>query len=189
MTSAVKAALLVERRVSRMKADDAKGTTKELVLAVMLERRVSRTKAGVTLVTTRSSARARRLERTSSIASSHAGRAGVAAVGEQPPSLVAACRTPRRETGAGKPSLLSRAAALYPVPMIAVKAENDRLQVTIPTEGMSPDEVNDFVSWLRVESVVRRSRLTPGAAWKLSEVIKSDWWQANEGRFAPEAAQ
>jgi hypothetical protein len=37
---------------------------------------------------------------------------------------------------------------------------------------MTPGEVNDFVSWLRVESVVRRSRLTPEAAWKLSEDIK-----------------
>jgi hypothetical protein len=45
--------------------------------------------------------------------------------------------------------------------MIAVKAEHDRLQVTIPTAGMTPGEVNDFVSWLRVESVVRRSKLTP----------------------------
>ena len=53
--------------------------------------------------------------------------------------------------------------------MIAVKAESDRLQVTIPTEGMTPGEVNDFVSWLRVESVARRSQLTPEAAEKLSE--------------------
>jgi hypothetical protein len=53
--------------------------------------------------------------------------------------------------------------------MIAVKAEHGRLQVTIPTEGMTPEEVNDFVAWLRVESVVRHSRLTPDAAWKLSE--------------------
>ena len=73
--------------------------------------------------------------------------------------------------------------------MIAVKAENGCLQVTIPIEGMTPGEVNDFVSWLRVESVVRRSRLTPEAAWKLSEDINSDWWQANERRFTPEGAE
>ena len=54
---------------------------------------------------------------------------------------------------------------------------------------MTPGEVNDFVSWLRVESVVRRSRLTPEAAWKLSEDIKSDWWQANERHFTPEGAE
>jgi hypothetical protein len=70
--------------------------------------------------------------------------------------------------------------------MIAVKAENDRLQVTIPTEGLTPDEVNDLISWLRVETVARRSKLTPEAAWKLSEDIKADWWQANQHRFTPQ---
>ena len=74
--------------------------------------------------------------------------------------------------------------ALYLPTMIAVTAEHDHLQVTIPTAGMTPGEVNDFVSWLRLESVVRRSRLTPEAAWKLSEDVKSGWWQANEPRFA-----
>ena len=78
---------------------------------------------------------------------------------------------------------------MYLSRMIAVKAEHDRLQVTIPTAGMTPGEVNDFVSWLRVESVVRCSKLTPEAAWKLSEDIKSEWWQANERRFTPEGAE
>jgi len=72
---------------------------------------------------------------------------------------------------------------VYSSLLIAVKAENDRLQVTIPTQGVSPDEVGDFVSWLRVETIARRSKLTPEAAWKLSEDIKSSWWQANEHRF------
>ena len=72
---------------------------------------------------------------------------------------------------------------MYSSLLIAVKAENDRLQVTIPTQGVSPDEVGDFVSWLRVETIARRSKLTPEAAWKLSEDIKSSWWQANEHRF------
>ena len=67
--------------------------------------------------------------------------------------------------------------------MIAVKAEPGRLKVTIPTEGLTQEEVNRFVSWLRVESIVRRSRLTPETAWQLSEDIKADWWNANEKRF------
>ena len=73
--------------------------------------------------------------------------------------------------------------------MIAVKAENDSLQVTIPTAGMTPDEVQDFVSWLRVESVVRRSHLTPEAAWTLAEYLKSNWWRANERRFIPKGPE
>jgi hypothetical protein len=79
--------------------------------------------------------------------------------------------------------LLKPVLVLYIPTMIAVKAENGCLQVTIPTEGMTPDEVNDFVSWLRVESIVRCGQLTPQAAWKLSEDIKSDWWQANQQHF------
>ena len=70
--------------------------------------------------------------------------------------------------------------------MIAVKAENNCLQVTIPTEGLTPEEINDFVSWLRVEGIARRSKLTPEAAWHLSEDIKSSWWQANKDRFTPQ---
>jgi hypothetical protein len=73
--------------------------------------------------------------------------------------------------------------------MIAVKAEGDRVEVSIPTTGMTPEDVNEFISWLRVESIVRRSQLTPEAAWQLSEDIKSDWWQANEPRFIPKAPE
>jgi hypothetical protein len=70
--------------------------------------------------------------------------------------------------------------------MIDVRAEADRLQVTIPTAGLTPAEVSEFIAWLRVESVVRRSRLTPGAANRLAEDVKADWWQANERRILPE---
>ena len=68
--------------------------------------------------------------------------------------------------------------------MIAVKAEKDHVDISIPTEGMSPEDVSDFVSWLRVEGIVRRSKLTQTTAWKLSEDIKSSWWEANKHRFA-----
>jgi len=68
--------------------------------------------------------------------------------------------------------------------VIDVKTDHDCLQVTIPTAGLTPDQINEFVAWLRVESVLRRSRLTPEAARELSEQIKSGCWQANEHRFA-----
>ena len=80
-------------------------------------------------------------------------------------------------------------ARVYFVPMIAVKAEKDRLEVSIPTEGMTPEEISDFVSWLRVESILWRSKLTEAEAWKLSEEIKSEWWQANEHRFRSQGAE
>ena len=67
--------------------------------------------------------------------------------------------------------------------MIDVKAENGEVHITFPTDGMSPEQVNDFVTWLRVESIARRSKLTEQAAWQLSEEIKAGWWEKNKHRF------
>ena len=69
--------------------------------------------------------------------------------------------------------------------MIAVEANDHEIRVNIPTDGMSAEAVRDFVDWLRVEAVARRSRLTDDEAWKLSEDIKSTWWAQNKNRFAP----
>lgn len=67
--------------------------------------------------------------------------------------------------------------------MIEVKAEEGVVHMIFPTDGMSADQVNDFVTWLRVESIARRSKLSEEAAWKLSEEIKADWWEKNSSRF------
>jgi hypothetical protein len=67
--------------------------------------------------------------------------------------------------------------------MIDVKADNGAVHLDFSTEGMSPEQVNDFVSWLRVEAIARRSKLTEESARQLSEDIKADWWRKNESRF------
>ncbi len=67
--------------------------------------------------------------------------------------------------------------------MVDVQAENGVVRMTFATDGMSPEQVNDFVGWLRVEGIARRSKLTEEGAWKLSEEIKSAWWERNEERF------
>jgi len=67
--------------------------------------------------------------------------------------------------------------------MIDVKADNGTVQIIVPTDGMSVEQVNDFVTWLRVEAIARRSKLTPQAAWELSEDIKAGWWDRIKQRF------
>ena len=67
--------------------------------------------------------------------------------------------------------------------MIDVKADSGTVQITVPTDGMSVEQVNDFVTWLRVEAIARRSKLTPSTAWQLSEDIKTGWWDRNKQRF------
>ena len=73
--------------------------------------------------------------------------------------------------------------------VIEIKAEKDRVEISIPTEGMTPEEVNDLIGWIRLESIFSRSKLTEEEAWKLSEEIKSGWWEANKLRFAPDSAE
>lgn len=67
--------------------------------------------------------------------------------------------------------------------MIEVKEANGAVQMTFPSNGMSPEQVDDFVTWLRVEGLARRSRLTPENVFALSEEIKSGWWGKNKQRF------
>jgi hypothetical protein len=57
--------------------------------------------------------------------------------------------------------------------MIDVKAENGVVHMSFPTQGMSPEQVDEFVTWLRVEAIARRGKLTEEAAWRLSEEIKA----------------
>jgi hypothetical protein len=67
--------------------------------------------------------------------------------------------------------------------MIDVKADTRGVHLDFSTEGMSPEQVNEFVTWLRVEAIARRSRLTEASAHQLSEEFKAEWWRKNEGRF------
>jgi hypothetical protein len=68
--------------------------------------------------------------------------------------------------------------------MVAVEADKNQVRVSIPTEGMTPEEVSAFVSWLRLEGTLRRSRMTAESAWNLSEELKSAWWEARGSGFA-----
>ncbi len=67
--------------------------------------------------------------------------------------------------------------------MVDVKAEQGMVRMAFPTEGMSPEQVDDFVTWLRVEGIARHSKLSEQASWQLSEEIKGGWWEKNKGRF------
>jgi len=73
---------------------------------------------------------------------------------------------------------------MYSQLMIDVKAENGVVEIRIPTDGMSPKQINEFVIWLRAEVIARHSRLKQDAAWQLSEEIKASWWDKNKQRFS-----
>ena len=67
--------------------------------------------------------------------------------------------------------------------MVDVKVENGVIRLAFPTEGRSAEQVDAFVTWLRVEAIAWRSKLSAQAAWQLSEDIKASWWEKNQARF------
>jgi hypothetical protein len=83
----------------------------------------------------------------------------------------------------GRLALVAYGFSPYNVTMIDVNAENGVVHVDFSTEGMSPEQVNEFVTWLRVEAIARRSKLSEEAAWLLSEEVKAGWWDKNKWRF------
>lgn len=70
--------------------------------------------------------------------------------------------------------------------MVAIEADQHAIHLTIPTEGMPPEEVSLLVNWLRAEVVARRSKLTDAAARQLADEVNSGWWERNKARFVSE---
>ncbi len=67
--------------------------------------------------------------------------------------------------------------------MVAVEADKHQIRLTIPTEGMPPEDVDRFVAWIRAEAVARQSRLSDDDAMRLAEEVNEGWWQKNKARF------
>ena len=67
--------------------------------------------------------------------------------------------------------------------MVTVEANETEIRLTIPTDGIPHEEIDQFVGWLRAEVTARRSRLSEALAHQLAEEINSDWWEKNKSRF------
>ncbi len=59
--------------------------------------------------------------------------------------------------------------------MIAVETTPAGIHVIIPTGELEPSQLDEVLSWLRLESVTRRSAM--------AESGKAQWWAANKSRF------
>ena len=66
---------------------------------------------------------------------------------------------------------------------IETKKIKDRLLISIPTNEISAEEIEEFISSLKTEFVLRKSEMTEEEAEAISEEIKSDWWEKNGDRI------
>jgi len=73
--------------------------------------------------------------------------------------------------------------------MITIEATGHQIRLTIPTDGMLPEQINDFVAWLQVEAIARRSKLTDEDAKNLADEVNRSWWERNQDRFLAAACE
>ena len=67
--------------------------------------------------------------------------------------------------------------------IIETKKTKDHLLISIPTDEISAEEIEEIISSLKTEFVLRKSEMTEEEAEALSEEIKSDWWEKNDSRI------
>ena len=67
--------------------------------------------------------------------------------------------------------------------MIAVETIPAGIRVTIPTGEVDPSQLDEVLSWLRLESATRRSAMSEAEADAMAEIGKAQWWAENKGRF------
>jgi hypothetical protein len=59
----------------------------------------------------------------------------------------------------------------------------DKLTISVPTENMDDEEINDFISLFKTEFAARKSEMTAEQAEEISEEIKAVWWKKNKSRI------
>jgi len=67
--------------------------------------------------------------------------------------------------------------------MIAVEITPAGIRVTTLTGEVDPSQLDEVLSWLRLESVTRRSAMSEAESDALAESGKAQWWAENKSRF------
>lgn len=64
----------------------------------------------------------------------------------------------------------------------AVRDEK-KLTISISIDGMKTEEINDLLSFIEAELIVRRSKMTEEQAFEIGEEITASWWRENKDRI------
>jgi hypothetical protein len=70
--------------------------------------------------------------------------------------------------------------------MITVDSDETSVVLKIPKADLSPERLNAFIDWLRLESLVRQSQLDEAEADRIAKEAKTNWWRENKHRFIPD---
>lgn len=59
----------------------------------------------------------------------------------------------------------------------------NRLNISIPTDELNEDQIQDLVTMIRVESILSKSKLTQADADEIARDINRSWWEKNRHRI------
>lgn len=63
-----------------------------------------------------------------------------------------------------------------------VERQKNELVIRIP-EKIDPDSLQSFIDYLRVKTIVSKSRASKSDVARISGEIKKSWWKKNRSRF------
>lgn len=55
----------------------------------------------------------------------------------------------------------------------------ERLLISVPTDNISEEEIEELISYLKTDFLIRKSEMSESQAEEISESIKSGWWNEN----------
>lgn len=67
--------------------------------------------------------------------------------------------------------------------VIETKRTQKHFVISIPADEISAEEIEELISYLKTELILRKSEITEEGAEEISEQIKSDWWNENGSKI------
>lgn len=64
--------------------------------------------------------------------------------------------------------------------MITIKREKEQYIVSFPQDIVSMEDIQDFISWLRLEEITKKSEISDEEVFALAGQVKKDWWERNK---------
>ncbi len=67
--------------------------------------------------------------------------------------------------------------------VLEARRDDKTLTISIPIEDMEIDEIDDILAYLKMELIVRKSKMTQAQADELADEVTASWWEKNKDRI------
>lgn len=67
--------------------------------------------------------------------------------------------------------------------VIETKRTSDSISISIPTDGLSNEQIQRLIDLIKAETIVAKSELTQEDADEIAREINRSWWNKNRSRI------